>query len=322
MKALILKHRKLGTSDLQVSAVGLGCNNFGYVANMDVAASRKVIDKAIEAGITFFDTSDSYGTSEEILGEVLGERRKNIVLATKVGSKPNALGEKSGASRGYILAEVEESLRRLRTDWIDLYQIHYPDPQTTIEETLRAFDDLVRHGKVRYVGCSNFTAAQLEEAETTGNKHLLHQFVSSQDEYSLLARDIERELLPLIEKYGMSELPYFPLASGMLTGKHKRGQAAKGTRLSDKQFLADRYLNDTNFDKVERLEHFAKERGHSLLELAFSWLLSRPAVASVIAGATKPAQVEANAKAAGWVLSAEELAEIDRITNAVVGQVV
>jgi aryl-alcohol dehydrogenase-like predicted oxidoreductase len=312
-----LKHRQLGKSDLQVSAVGLGCNNFGYVANMDVAASRHVIDKAIDVGISFFDTSDSYGASEEILGEVLGERRKNILLATKVGSKPNALGEKSGASRGYILAEVEESLRRLRTDYIDLYQIHYPDPKTTIEETLRAFDDLVKHGKVRYIGCSNFTAAQLTDAETTAKQHQLHPFVSSQDEYSLLARDIERELLPLVEKYGMSELPYFPLASGMLTGKHKRGQpAAKGTRLGDKQFLADRYLNEANHAKVERLEQFAKERGHSLLELAFSWLLSRPAVASVIAGATKPEQVEANAKSAGWVLSAEELADVDRITSA------
>ena len=233
-----MKHRQLGKSDLQVSAVGLGCNNFGYVANMDVAASRQVIDKAIDVGISFFDTSDSYGASEEILGKVLGERRKNIVLATKVGSKPNALGEKSGASRGYILAEVEESLRRLRTDYIDLYQIHYPDPKTTIEETLRAFDDLVKHGKVRYIGCSNFAAAQLKEAETTAKQHQLHPFVSSQDEYSLLVRDIEGELLPLIEKYGMSELPYFPLASGMLTGKHKRGQpAAKGTRLGDKQVL-------------------------------------------------------------------------------------
>jgi aryl-alcohol dehydrogenase-like predicted oxidoreductase len=319
-----LKHRKLGTSDLQVSVVGLGCNNFGYVANMDVAASRLAIDKAIEVGITFFDTSDSYGASEDILGEVLGERRKNIVLATKVGSKPNALGEKSGASRGYILAEVEESLRRLRTDYIDLYQIHYPDPKTTIEETLRAFDDLVKHGKVRYIGCSNFTAAQMEEARTTAEKHQLHSFVSSQDEYSLLARDIERELLPLVEKCKMNELPYFPLASGMLTGKHKRGQpGAKGTRLGDKQFLADRFLHETNYAKVERLERFAKERGHSLLELAFSWLLSRPAVASVIAGATKPEQVEANAKAAGWMLSAEEMAEVDRITSATaVGELV
>ena len=313
-----MKHRKLGKSDLQVSVVGLGCNNFGFVANMDVAASRKVIDKAIDSGVHFFDTSDSYGTSENILGEVLGERRKQIVLATKFGSKLNALGEKSGASRGYILAECEESLRRLRTEWIDLYQIHYPDPATPIEETLRALEDLVKHGKVRFIGCSNFSAAQLEEAESTAQAKGLTSFVSSQDEYSLLVRNIEREQLPVIEKHGMSELPYFPLASGLLTGKYKKGQAPqKGTRLGEKQALADRYLHDANHEKVQRLEHFAKEHGHSLLELAFSWLVAHPAVASVIAGATKPEQIEANAKAANWELSSAEMAEVDRITSEV-----
>ena len=230
-----MKHRKIGSSDLNVSVIGLGCNNFGFVANMDVEASRKVIDKAIDSGVHFFDTSDSYGTSENILGEVLGERRKKIVLATKFGSKLNALGEKSGNSRGYILAEAEESLKRLRTDWIDLYQIHYPDPKTPIDETLRALDDLVKSGKVRYVGCSNFSAAQLQDAEQTAKAHHLTKLVSSQDEFSLLVRDIEGDRLPLIEKFGMSELPYFPLASGMLTGKHKRGHTAKGTRLADKQ---------------------------------------------------------------------------------------
>ncbi len=316
-KGLIVNHRKLGASDLNVSSIGLGCNNFGFVANMDVQASRKVIDKAIDVGINFLDTSDSYGTSEQILGEVLGERRKNIVVATKVGSKLNALGQKSGNSRGYILAEAEESLRRLRTDWIDLYQIHYPDPKTPIEETLRALDDLVKHGKVRYIGCSNFSPVQIEEAENTAKTKRLHSFVSSQDEYSLLARDIERSQLPVIERYGLGELPYFPLASGMLTGKHKRGQpAAKGTRLGDKQNLADRYLNETNHEKVERLQRFAKERGHTLLELAFSWLLAHPVVASVIAGATKPEQVEGNAKAGGWQLTREELHEIDSISGA------
>jgi aryl-alcohol dehydrogenase-like predicted oxidoreductase len=313
-----LRHRKLGKSDLQVSVVGLGCNNFGFVANMDVAASRKVIDKAIDSGVNFFDTSDSYGTSENILGEVLGERRKRIVLATKFGSKLNALGEKSGASRGYILAECEESLRRLKTEWIDLYQIHYPDAATPIEETLRAMEDLVKHGKVRFIGCSNFSAAQLEEAESTAQAKGLTSFVSSQDEYSLLVRNIEREQLPVIEKHGLSELPYFPLASGLLTGKYKKGHAAqKGTRLGDKQGLADRYLHDANHEKVERLEHFAKEHGHTLLELAFSWLVAHPAVASVIAGATKPEQIEANAKAANWDLSAAEMAEVDRITSQV-----
>jgi aryl-alcohol dehydrogenase-like predicted oxidoreductase len=312
-----VKHRTIGKSDLQASAIGLGCNNFGYVASMDVGASRKVIDKAIDSGINFFDTSDSYGTSENILGEILGERRKKIILATKFGSKQNALGEKSGASRGYLLAEAEESLRRLRTDYIDLYQIHYPDPQTPIDETLRALDDLVKTGKVRYVGCSNFSATQLQEAEAAAIKHSVKSFVSSQDEYSLLVRDIEREQLPLIERLGMSELPYFPLASGLLTGKYKKGRTApKGTRLGDKQALADRYHTESNLEKVERLQRFAEERGHTLLELAFSWLLSRKAVASVIAGATKPEQVEANAKAGAWTLSADELTKIDEITQA------
>jgi aryl-alcohol dehydrogenase-like predicted oxidoreductase len=284
---------------------------------MDVGASRKVIDKAIDSGINFFDTSDSYGTSENILGEILGERRKKIILATKFGSKQNALGEKSGASRGYLLAEAEESLRRLRTDYIDLYQIHYPDPGTPIDETLRALDDLVKTGKVRYVGCSNFSATQLQEAEAAAIKHSVKSFVSSQDEYSLLVRDIEREQLPLIERLGMSELPYFPLASGLLTGKYKKGRTApKGTRLGDKQALADRYHTESNLEKVERLQRFAEERGHTLLELAFSWLLSRKAVASVIAGATKPEQVEANAKAGAWTLSADELTKIDEITQA------
>ncbi len=311
-----MQHRKIGTSDLQVSVVGLGTNNFGYVANMDVEASRKVIDRAIEVGINFFDTSDSYGTSEDILGEVLGERRKRIVLATKVGSKPNQHGQKSGNSRAYILAEVEESLRRLKTDWIDLYQIHYPDPKTPIEETLGALDQLVKQGKVRCIGCSNFSAAQLQEAHTVAREKGFAGFVSSQDEYSLVVRDIERELLPAIEKYSMSELPYFPLASGLLTGKYKRGQEAHpGTRLGRNKGLADRYMNEVNFHKMERLQSFAAQQGHTMLELAFSWLLAHPVIASVIAGATKPEQVEANAKAAAWELTKEELAEVDRITG-------
>lgn len=311
-----VKHRKIGKSELQVSVIGLGCNNFGYVANMDVEASRKVIDKAIDAGINFFDTSDSYGTSEDILGEVLGERRKKIILATKFGSKPNASGEKSGASRSYVLSEVEESLRRLRTDYIDLYQLHYPDSKTPIEETLRALDELVKSGKVRYIGCSNLSAAQLREAESVAAKSGLTMFVSSQDEYSLLVRDIERELLRLIEHYGMSALPYFPLASGLLTGKYKKGQTApKGTRLGEKQGLADRYHSEANLDKVEKLRKFTEERGHSLLELAFSWLLAHKVVASVIAGATKPEQIEANVKAGEWTLSKDELTRVDEITG-------
>ena len=219
-----MKHRKLGKSDLRVSVVGLGCNNFGFVAGMDLEASRKVIDKAIDAGINFFDTSDSYGQSEEILGEALGARRQKIVLATKFGSQLDREGKKKGASRGYILAAIESSLRRLRTDWIDLYQLHRPDPNTPIEETLRTLDDLVRQGKVRHIGCSNLSPAQLVEAENIAKDSRLTGFVSSQDEYSLLVRNIEQDVLPVVEEYGMAELPYFPLASGLLTGKYRKGQ--------------------------------------------------------------------------------------------------
>jgi aryl-alcohol dehydrogenase-like predicted oxidoreductase len=311
-----MKHRKIGKSDLQVSVVGLGSNNFGFLANMDVEASRKVIDKAIDRGINFLDTSDSYGTSEDILGEVLGDRRKKIVLATKVGSKPNSQGQKSGNSRAYILAEVEESLRRLRTDWIDLYQIHYPDPKTPIEETMRALDHLVKQGKVRYIGCSNFSAAQLKEAQETARKNGLTTFVSSQDEYSLLARDIERELFPVLEEEWMSELPYFPLASGLLTGKYTAENSAHpSSRLKRNQGLASRYMTQANLDIVQQLEAFAKRRGHTLLELAFGWLLAHPVVASVIAGATTPEQIEANVEAAKWELTEEALAEVDRIVG-------
>ncbi len=313
-----MKHRKLGKSDLPVSVVGLGCNNFGFVAGMDLEASRKVIDKAIDAGINFFDTSDSYGQSEEILGEVLRARRQTIVLATKFGTQLDREGKKKGASRAYILSAIESSLRRLRTDWIDLYQLHRPDPNTPIEETLRTLDDLVRQGKVRHIGCSNLSAEQLVEAENIAKDNRLTGFVSSQDEYSLLVRHIEQDLLPVVEKYGMAEIPYFPLASGLLTGKYRKGQPPpKGSRLAERQNLADRYLKEPHVEKMERLEQFAKERGHTLLELAFSWLLTRPSVASVIAGATKPEQVEKNAQSADWDLSSEELAEIDRISGKV-----
>ncbi len=313
-----MKHRMLGKSGLQVTVVGLGCNNFGFVAGMDLEASRKVIDKAIDSGINFFDTSDSYGSSEEILGEVLRGRRHKIVLATKFGSQLDQEGKKKGASRAYIFSAIESSLRRLQTDWIDLYQLHRPDPNTPMEETLRALHELIEQGKVRHIGCSNLSAAQLVEAQRIAEDHHLTSFVSSQDEYSLLVRRIEQDVLPVVEKYGMAELPYFPLASGLLTGKYRKGQAApNGSRLAQRKGLADRYLNAANLEIVERLERFAKERGHTLLELAFSWLLARPAVASVIAGATKPEQVEKNAVSANWSLSSEELAEIDRITEEV-----
>jgi aryl-alcohol dehydrogenase-like predicted oxidoreductase len=306
--------RNLGASGLRVSLVGLGCNNFGQ--RMDLESARKVIHKALDGGITLFDTADTYGGrggSETAMGQILGDRRKDIVLASKFGMAMDE-GEKKGASRRYIMAAVEASLTRLRTDWLDLYQVHRPDPLTPIEETLRALDDLVRSGKVRYVGCSNFSAIQAVEAQLTARHLGLSPFVSAQDEYNLLKRDLEKDNLGVYRRHGFGILPYFPLASGLLTGKHKRGAALSGTRLTMPMFSG--VMNDRNFDIVEKLEAFVKARGRTMLELAFSWLAARPCVGSVIAGATKPEQIEANVKAAGWKLTPEELAEIDRLTGA------
>jgi aryl-alcohol dehydrogenase-like predicted oxidoreductase len=311
-----MEQRNLGTSGLLVSLVGLGCNNFGMWIDRD--ASRAVLDKAFDLGITLLDTADAYGNrggSETILGELLGTRRKDIVLATKFGLPMDAAETLRGASRRYIMSAVEASLRRLKTDWIDLYQLHRPDARTPIEETLRALDDLVRHGKVRYVGCSNLAAWQVADATWTAQANGLNRFVSCQDEYSLLVRGIERELMPAMQAHGLGLLPYFPLASGMLTGKYKRNAARpEGTRLTTTQRMTDRFMTDANWATVERLQSFCDARGHSLLELAFSWLVGRPQVAGVIAGATRPEQLEQNAGAAGWALTASDLAEIDRIT--------
>jgi aryl-alcohol dehydrogenase-like predicted oxidoreductase len=309
--------RNLGGSGLRVSAVGLGCNNFGQ--RVDLEGSRKVIHKALDLGITLFDTADIYsdmGGSENVLGAVLGDRRKDIVLATKY-SKPMATdGTKQGASRRYIMNAVEASLKRLKTDYIDLYQQHDYDPLTPIEESLRALDDLVRQGKVRYIGNSNFPAWRVAEAEYVARATNLSRFVSCQDEYSLVVRDIEKDLLPAAEEYNLGLLPFFPLASGLLTGKYKRGEAAPGdTRLGKVARLRDRYVTPRNEEIVEKLQAFAQARGHSMLELAFSWLAARPQVSSVIAGATRVEQVEQNVKAIAWNLSAEEMKEIDGITK-------
>src|SRR5690348_4603342 len=313
-----MKLRKLGNSGPEVSVIGLGCNNFGL--RIDMEASRKVIHKALQLGITLFDTADIYGKrggSESILGQVLGENRKRVVLATKFGGamdEAQVLNLK-GASRRYIISAAEASLKRLRTDWIDLYQIHFPDPAIPIEETLRALDDLIREGKVRYIGCSNFAGWQVVDAQWTAKHFNLHAWVSCQNEYSLLVRSVERELLPAMQKFGLGMLPYFPLASGLLTGKYAHNQPApEDTRFHALKGLADRYLTETNWKVVERLEDFCVQHGHTLLELALMWLLARPTVASVIAGATKPEQVEQNAKAAEGSLDPEELAEIDEIT--------
>lgn len=298
-----------------MSTVGLGCNNFGM--RIDLEATRKVVARALDLGITLFDTADIYGTmggSETMLGQALGERRKDIVLATKFAGPMVEGRTRRDASRRYIMTAVDASLQRLKTDWIDLYQLHFPDPVTPMEETLRALDDLIHQGKVRYIGCSNLPAWQMVEAQWIARDHGLHRFISAQDEYSLVARDIEAEKLPAAQAYGMGMLPYFPLASGLLTGKYKRGaEAAAGTRFASIQRLAERYSTGTNWELVEQLEAFCAKRGRTLLELAFSWLLARPPVASVIAGATKPEQLDANVKAAGWALTPEDLAEIDRM---------
>jgi len=311
-----MKERNLGPSGLRVSVVGLGCNNFG--AKLDLEGSRKVIHKALDAGITLLDTADMYGGrggSETIIGEVLGARRKDIVLATKFGWEMDDEGRKRGASRRYIMSAVEDSLKRLKTDWIDLYQYHKPDPLTPLEETMATLDDLVRQGKVRYVGCSNMPAWQVAKSQEIARAHNMTAFISCQDEYSLVVRNVvEPQLAAAMEHYGLGLLPFFPLASGLLSGKYARSNMPADGRLSQAKRWADKYLNDANWTKVEKLEAFAKARGHTLLELAFSWLACKSPVTSVIAGATTPAQVEANVKAADWQLTAEDMAEVDRIT--------
>ena len=309
--------RNLGGSGLRVSAVGLGCNNFGQ--RTDLETSRKVIHKALDLGITLFDTADIYagmGGSETVLGAVLGDRRKDIVLATKFSKPMAADGTKQGASRRYIMDAVEASLRRLKTDYIDLYQQHDYDPLTPIEETLRALDDLVREGKVRYIGNSNFPAWRIAEAEFTARAMNANRFISCQDEYSLVVRGIETDLLPAAQEYKLGLLPFFPLASGLLTGKYQRGAAAPAdTRFGKVPAMRDRYVTARNEEIVDNLKAFAEARGRTLLELAFSWLAARPQVSSVIAGATRVEQVEQNVAAlANLDFMEEELARIDALT--------
>ena len=313
-----MQERNLGTSGLRISEVGIGCNNFG--GRIDTAETGRVIDTAIDLGITFFDTADMYsnrGGSEAAMGEVLkGGKRHKIVLATKCGMLMDDAGKMKGASRRYIMSAVDASLKRLQTDYIDLYQVHQVDPLTPIEETLRTLDDLVRSGKVRYIGLSNHPAWMVVEAQETARRCNLNAFISCQDEYSLLIRDADRELMPMMSRYGIGLLPYFPLACGLLTGKYSRNAMPQGARLTETKRWADKYLNERNWRVTERLDAFAKARGHTLLDLAFSWLLTRTQISSVIAGATSPEQVTANVKAASWKLSAEDLAEVDRITGA------
>ncbi len=310
--------RNLGTSGLRVSLVGLGCNNFG--AKLDAAGTAAVVSAALDAGITLFDTADMYGGrggSEECLGAALGARRKDIVLATKFGWEMDDAGQKRGASRRYIVEAVEASLVRLKTDWIDLYQLHKPDAFTPLEETLRALDDLIRAGKVRYVGSSNMSAWRSTEAEFVARELGINRFVSCQEEWNVLNRAIEKDVTPMMEAFGLGMLPFFPLASGLLTGKYKRDAMPAGARLTDAPRFANRgYVSDANFDKVEKLEAYAKEQGRSLLELAFGWLASQKVTASVIAGATKPEQIRSNVAAAGWKMTQADRDAIDGIVGA------
>ena len=307
-----MKVRRLGNSGLKVSVIGLGCNNFGM--RIDQAQTQTVVDTAIDAGITLFDTADIYGgtQSEVFLGKALGKRRHDIILATKFGMPIGQDPRKRGGSRKWIMTAVEDSLRRLETDYIDLYQHHQPYADTPIDETLRALDDLVTQGKVRYLGNSNYSGWQIADADWSAAGQT--RFVSAQNLYSLLERDVEREVLPACDHFGLGFLPFFPLASGLLSGKYRRGVAPpEVTRLAAWGARGQAAMSDANFDKVEALEGWAAARGHTLLELAFAWLLGHETVSSVIAGATTPDQVTANAATAGWRLTLEEVAEVSAL---------
>jgi aryl-alcohol dehydrogenase-like predicted oxidoreductase len=302
-----MEKRAIGT--LQVSVVGLGCNNFGW--RIDAQKTAEVVSAALDAGINFLDTADIYGgtESEKFLGKALSGRRDQVVLATKFGMRVD--DERKGARPDYVRRAVEDSLQRLQTDHIDLYQLHTPDASTPIADTLGALADLVKSGKVREIGCSNFSTTQLKEAADAVHPGA-PRFVSVQNEYSLLHRNPEQGVLAEAHREGMAFLPFFPLASGLLTGKYAAGkEAPEGARLSGSS--STRFLNDSNQEVVAELKKYAESRGHTLLELAFSWLLDHREVASVIAGATRPDQVHANVGAAGWKLSAEERAAIDQI---------
>ncbi len=306
-----MEKRRIGSLD--VSVVGLGCNNFG--GRLDAESTARVVGAALDSGITFFDTADRYGDtkSEEYLGRALGTRRASVVLATKFGSKLDE--SRQGARPEYVRRALEHSLRRLGTDWVDLYQLHRPDPSVPIGETLGALNELVREGKVREIGCSNFSVDQLREAARARRSDAA-RFVSVQNEYSLLHRESEQGVLPECAKQGLAFLPFFPLASGLLSGKYVRGVAPPGSRLGKADGgLFARFLSDANVAAAERLTEFARERGHTVLELALSWLLAHSEVASAIPGATSAEQVRANVAGANWRLTDDELRAIDRLTQ-------
>ncbi|MEQ8936175.1 MAG: aldo/keto reductase [Amphiplicatus sp.] len=312
-----LEKRTLGSRGPLVPVIGLGCNNFGLTIDFD--AARRVVDAAIDNGVWFFDTADSYGRkggSERMLGEILGSRRSKVVIATKFGMPMDEDGEKSGASRKYVFEAVEASLKRLNTDYIDLYQLHRPDEATPIEETMEALHSLIAQGKVRFIGCSNLPASMVQAANRTAEESGASGFCTGQYEYSLLRRHAEESVLPSLEAEGMSLLPYFPLANGLLTGKYRLGETPEGGRLSTMKEIAKSYLTAENLVLAERLAIFAEERGRTLLELAFGWLLSNRSVASVIAGATKSKQVEENVLAADWRIDDADLRAVTELLMA------
>ena len=311
-----LQHRPLGASGIEVPIVGIGCNNFG--GRTDEERSERVILAALDAGVTFFDTADLYsrGRSEEILGRVLRRRRDEAVIGTKFGGDMPGK-DSGGGSRRWIVRAVEDSLRRLRTDRIDLYQHHFPDEATPIEETLEALDELVRSGKVRAIGSSNYSGDQIARAHEVAVDHGWSPFVTAQNQYSLLDRqEVEGAVTPVCERLGIGIIPFFPLANGLLSGKYRRGQQApEGSRLAGMADRSKELMNDANFDVIEALDGFASQRGVTLLDVAIGGLAAQSCVVSVIAGATSPEQVAANARAGEWVPSAEDMAEIDRITR-------
>ena len=305
-----MRARRLGAEGPEVSVVGLGCNNFG--GRLDLEGTRAVVDAALDAGVTLFDTADVYGNqggSESLLGEVLEGRRDRVVIATKFGGDMGD-GTEARGSRAYVRKAIDASLARLRTDYVDLYQYHWPDGVTPFEETFGALDELVREGKVRYAGHSNLDASRVEELDALAGDRSWARPVSAQNRYSLLRREAEEELLPTCERLGIGVLPFFPLASGLLTGKYRRGQPRpEGTRLTGR----DEVFTDETFDRLEALERFAEERGVTLLHVAIGGLLGQPAVASVIAGATKPEQVRSNVAAAEWEPSGDDTAALNAI---------
>ena len=315
-----MNFRNLGNSDLVVSIAGLGCNNFG--SKLDKTSSAAVINTAIEEGINFFDTATMYGDglSEEYIGDTLGTRRQDIIIASKFGWPGEAPGQQAGGSKHYLYQAIENSLRRLKTDYIDLYQFHRPDPSTPLDETLEAMSDLVRTGKVRYIGTSNFSGWQIGEADWISKSRNQIRCVSAQNEWSLLNRSVESEVIPACDKYKIGMLPYFPLASGFLTGKYKRDMPpAKDSRLANTDYWGNDFVakitSETNWDALEKLEAFAGEHKHTVHELALSWLASHPVVSSVIAGATNPQQVISNVAAThSWKM---EDADFQRLTEAI-----